>query len=89
MSISIIRYLQEDAAVASPLELGQENSIEQNHVDIKKSKKPKREELKDINNGCGDENDPKRIKISDSVHQTDGAKKVLTEGKNKSANIWT
>ncbi|VVB09181.1 unnamed protein product [Arabis nemorensis] len=75
----------EDAVVASP-ELGQENSIEQNNVEIKKSKKSKREELKDMNNGSGDDHaaveksSPKRSKVSDSVAETDVAK-----GKNKKA----
>lgn len=89
MSVLIKRYLQEDAVVASP-ELGQENSTEQNNVEIKKSKKSKREELKDINNGSGDDHaaveksSPKRSKVSDSVPETDAAK-----GKNKSERICT
>ncbi|BAB10159.1 unnamed protein product [Arabidopsis thaliana] len=67
-----------------------ENSIEQKHVSIKKSRKTKREELKDINNGCSNENvvvkksNPKKIKLSDSVHATtEVIKKVLAEGKKK------
>lgn len=85
--------LQEGVVVASPLKLDQENSIEQKHVSIKKSRKTKREELKDINNGCSDENvavkksSPKKIKISDSVHETEVTKKVLAEGKKKSEGI--
>lgn len=86
-------YLQEGVVVASPLKLDQENFIEQKHVSIKKSRKTKREELKDINNGCSDENvtvkksSPKKIKISDSVHETEVTKKVLAEGKKKSERI--
>jgi len=86
--------LQEGVVVASPLKLDQENSVEQKHVSIKKSRKTKREELKDINNGCSNENvvvkkkSPKKIKISDSVHATtEVAKKVLAEGKKKSERI--
>lgn len=80
----------EGVVVASPLKLDQENSIEQKHVSIKKSRKTKREELKDINNGCSDENavvkksNPKKIKLSDSVlATTEVTKKVLAEGKKK------
>ncbi|CAL9224334.1 unnamed protein product [Arabidopsis halleri] len=79
----------EGGVVALPLKLDQENSIEQKHVSIKKSRKTKREELKDLNNGCSDENavvkksSPKKIKISDSVHPTEVTKKVLAEGKKK------
>ncbi|KAG7548455.1 DDT domain [Arabidopsis suecica] len=79
----------EGGVVASPLKLDQENSVEQKHVRIKKSRKTKREELKDLNNGCSDENavvkesSPKKIKISDSVHATEVTKKVLVEGKKK------
>jgi SepF-like predicted cell division protein (DUF552 family) len=81
----------EGVVVVSPLKLDQENSIEQKHVSIKKSRKTKREELKDINNGCSNENvvvkksNPKKIKLSDSVHATtEVIKKVLAEGKKKS-----
>ncbi|CAA0406174.1 unnamed protein product [Arabidopsis thaliana] len=80
----------EGVVVVSPLKLDQENSIEQKHVSIKKSRKTKREELKDINNGCSNENvvvkksNPKKIKLSDSVHATtEVTKKVLAEGKKK------
>ncbi|AED94350.1 Zinc-finger domain of monoamine-oxidase A repressor R1 protein [Arabidopsis thaliana] len=80
----------EGVVVVSPLKLDQENSIEQKHVSIKKSRKTKREELKDINNGCSNENvvvkksNPKKIKLSDSVHATtEVIKKVLAEGKKK------
>ncbi|KAG7543804.1 Zinc-finger domain of monoamine-oxidase A repressor R1 [Arabidopsis thaliana x Arabidopsis arenosa] len=79
----------EGGVVALPLKLDQENSIEQKRVSIKKSRKTKREELKDLNNGCSDENavvkksSPKKIKISDSVHATEVTKKVLAEGKKK------
>lgn len=83
--------MQEGVVVVSPLKLDQENSIEQKHVSIKKSRKTKREELKDINNGCSNENvvvkksNPKKIKLSDSVHATtEVIKKVLAEGKKKS-----
>ncbi|XP_010445621.1 PREDICTED: uncharacterized protein LOC104728324 [Camelina sativa] len=75
--------------VPSPLKLDQENSIEQKQVSIKKSRKTKREELKDLNNGCNDENavvkksSSKKIKISDPVHETEVTKKVLVEGKKK------
>ncbi|CAE6206148.1 unnamed protein product [Arabidopsis arenosa] len=79
----------EGSVVALPLKLDQENSIEQKHVSVKKSRKTKREELKDLNNGCSDENavvkksSPKKIKISDSNHVTEVTKKVLAEGKKK------
>ncbi|EOA16270.1 hypothetical protein CARUB_v10004415mg [Capsella rubella] len=71
----------EGVVVTSPLKLEQENSVEQKQVIIKKSRKTKREELKDLNNGCSDENvvvkksSPKKIKISESVHETEVTKK--------------
>ncbi|EFH45018.1 hypothetical protein ARALYDRAFT_494100 [Arabidopsis lyrata subsp. lyrata] len=75
----------EGGVVALPLKLDQENSIEQKHVSIKKSRKTKREELKDLNNGCSDENavvkksSSKKIKISDSVHPTESTTKDIKE----------
>ncbi|XP_010450882.1 PREDICTED: uncharacterized protein LOC104732970 [Camelina sativa] len=75
--------------VPSPLKFDQENSIEQKQVSIKKSRKTKREELKDLNNGCNDENavvkksSSKKIKISDSVHETQVTKKVVEGIKKK------
>ncbi|ESQ47181.1 hypothetical protein EUTSA_v10028126mg, partial [Eutrema salsugineum] len=46
----------EDDVVASLLKLGEETTVVQNHVEVKKSKKSKREELKDVKNGCDEEN---------------------------------
>ncbi|XP_010435781.1 PREDICTED: uncharacterized protein LOC104719535 isoform X2 [Camelina sativa] len=80
---------KEGVVVPSPLKLDHENSIEQNQVSVKKSIKTKREELKDLNNGCNDENavvkksSSKKIKISGPVHETQVTKKVLVEGKRK------
>ncbi|KAL1223034.1 hypothetical protein V5N11_024521 [Cardamine amara subsp. amara] len=77
----------ESVVVASPLELDQENAVEDKPVSIKRSKKTKPEELKDINNGCSNENaaveksSPKKIKISDSVHEKTAAKDVKENNK--------
>ncbi|KFK33266.1 hypothetical protein AALP_AA6G352300 [Arabis alpina] len=74
---------------AAPLELGQENATEQTIVEVKKSKNAKRKELKDMNNGGGDDqaavetSSRKRIKASDAVQETDGAEKAVPERKNK------